>query len=173
MGLPAALASAFDRAVQGISSESGRIALLIWLLGICFHARRTGNGQNGGGYRGVRGLAVRSAAAGPGEGVVGQCEGIEDRIVRVIDRGDQVGRHARRDAEGVERRADARAFDLGLRGIREGDREGDRDGEREERPFVFSWIWWMGSWRPTRLAHASRFLQKRHGNFTDTNAENA
>ena len=30
MGLPAALASAFDRAVQGISSESGRIALPIF-----------------------------------------------------------------------------------------------------------------------------------------------
>ena len=42
------------RAAHGIFDQAGWL-LGIWLLGICFRARRAGDGQNGDGRRGVRG----------------------------------------------------------------------------------------------------------------------
>ena len=71
-----------DSQAQNESTEPGDMHLIlfhlsVWLLGICFRARRTGNGQNGDGRRGVRG----SVLAGDEDVVLLDCprSGVKER----------------------------------------------------------------------------------------------
>jgi hypothetical protein len=64
-----------------------RPATTVGLLGICFHARRAGDGQNGDGRRGVRGLILRSDNGtffDFGEGNLPAFDGMEGRFAQIL-----------------------------------------------------------------------------------------